>query len=63
MAEMQQQPVYTELACPEGYVRRESGIGQNNPSAGSVGASAILGGTDDGDTPRNISQRKIDQAR
>jgi hypothetical protein len=30
----------------------------NNPSAGSVGASDILGGTADRDTPRNTPQKK-----
>jgi hypothetical protein len=31
----------------------------DNPSAGSVEVSAILGGTANRDTPKNIPQRKI----
>jgi hypothetical protein len=55
---MQEQTVYVGLERPWDHARQEpSRAGQNDSSAGSVGASAILGGSADRDFPRRKSTK------
>jgi hypothetical protein len=60
VARMQQQPVYVGLEHTWDHTHQgPSTAGQNNPSAGNVGALAILGVTADMDTPETLPRRKL----
>jgi hypothetical protein len=63
VAGMQQQPMYIGLERPWDHTHQgPSTAGQNDPSAGSVGALAILGAAADGDTPRTLPGKRLIKA-
>jgi hypothetical protein len=50
------------LEYPQDYVQQRLGTAKwNNPSAGSVRASAIFGGTADGDTPEEKDEERPEE--